>query len=334
MKSCYNCEPSNWERVFAPGAHSKLEKLLDLPAGGSPPEHNYDCLKKQAEGIDIMLTTWGALPITGEVLDQCPDLKLIIHGAGTVKPFVTQDVVDRGILVSSAVEVNGRPVAEFCLGVILSALKDVFRYPLKFRKDYHSDVWTKKRETFTMGYYQSKIGLIGFGKITRVLLELLKPFDLDVYVSSGYFSPEDEVRYGARRADTDWIFENCDVVSLHSADVPRNYNIVNAERLATMKEGSYILNTSRGRMVDERALFEALSTRDLVAILDVSYPEPPEPDNPLLKLENCLFTPHVSGSIGREVARLGNFVADEAERFLAGQELKGLVDTSSLDSIA
>lgn len=333
-KACYNCEPSRWQHVFAPSAHTELQQRVDFGEQPIPMTESVADLIERASGAELMFTTWGALPLTAEVLDNCPELRCVIHGAGSVKQFVTDEVTERGIVVSSGAAINGKAVAEFCLGVILTALKDVYRYPFNLRKRYEPVNWWSRRETFKMGYYQSKVGLIGFGNITRSLLELLRPFELDVYVSSEYFLPEDEVRYGARRAESDWIFSNCEIVSLHSSDTPRNWNQVSERTLGLMKDGAYLLNTGRGRLVDEAALLEALRTRDLVAILDVTYPEPPAADNPLFRQDNCFILPHVSGSLGREVERLGNFVIEEVDRYLAGQALQGEVNLGSLSSNA
>jgi phosphoglycerate dehydrogenase-like enzyme len=334
MKACYNCLPHNWDTVFGPETHRRLAGKLEFPEAYRPEDSSLADLIRRAGGAEVMITTWGALPVTLEVLQACGNLKAVFHAAGSVKGFVTQELLRLNPIVSSAVEINARPVAEFCLGIILSALKDMYRIPNCLRGAYSPNLWRRLRADFKLGYYGSKVGLVGFGKITRALLDLLSGFELDVYVASDHFQAMDAAKFRASPASVDWIFANCDIVSLHGADTPNNWHLANADRLALMKEGSYLLNTARGKLVDEVALSEVLASRDIVAILDVTDPEPPLPDNPLLSLPNCLLTPHISGSIGPEIRRLGNFAADEVDNYLSGKQLEGLVDLSKLSSIA
>lgn len=331
-RAAFNTNLKRFNTVYTPDIVSSLQEVVQIKPE-VPEEMTEDFLVESIAGAEVALTTWAATPFTAKVLDACPDLKIIIHAAGSVKCFATQEMIDRGITVCSGAHVNARPVAEFCLGMIFMALKDVPRLNNLLESEGPQGWWSMK-ETVDGGYYQTKIGLIGFGQISRALLQLLKPFDFNVYVASGYVTEKEEQEYGFKKAEIDWIMANCDLVSLHSADVEKNWNQINADNLATMKKGARLINTARGRLVDEAALAEKLKTGDIWAYLDVTHPEPPAADNPFLTLPNCVLTPHISGTISHERARLGAYALRELKNYLEGQPLEGKVDLTSLDSIA
>ncbi len=331
-RAVFNTNLKRWKTVFTPDIVDGLQKRVQIDPT-VPAEMTEDFLVESIAGAEVAITTWAATPFTPKVLDACPDLKIVIHAAGSVKCFVTPELVERGVTVCSGAHVNARPVAEFCLGMIFMALKDIPRLNALLESEGPQGWWGMK-ETVDGGYYRTKIGLIGFGQISKALLKLLQPFDFDVYLASGYVTAADEKEYGFKKAEIDWIMAHSDLVSLHSADVEKNWNQINAQNLATMKKGARLINTARGRLVDEAALVEKLKTGDIWAYLDVTHPEPPAADHPFLSLPNCILTPHISGTISHERARLGAYALRELENYLAGRPLESPVDLSNLDSIA
>ena len=174
-KAVVNASRSNWERVFAEAVRRELHELVDFDEAGIPDRMSEELLREQAAGAEVMLSTWGVTRITAGVLDVCPRLRYVIHGAGSVKGFCSDELAARGIRVFSAVHLNARPVAEFCLGMILASLKNVFSYKRIFLERGPA-AWWGEREDFHGGYYRKNIGLIGYGAISRYLLELLRPF--------------------------------------------------------------------------------------------------------------------------------------------------------------
>lgn len=116
---------------------------------------------------------------------------------------------------------------------------------------------------------------------------------------------------------------NCDLVSIHSADTPRNRDLINRENLALLRPGSAFLNTARGAVVNEPALIERLEQGDIWAFLDVTLEEPPAKGHPFYTLPNCVLTPHISGSIGTETFRLGDFCLLELKNYFSQRPLQG-----------
>jgi phosphoglycerate dehydrogenase-like enzyme len=158
------------------------------------------------------------------------------------------------------------------------------------------------------------------------VLELLRPFDFEVLLADPHVEADEAARLGARLVGLDALMAGADIVSVHAPDLPETRRLVNAERLAAMKDGAVLVNTARGSLVDTDALVAELATGRISAILDVTDPEPLPTDSPLFDLPNLFLTPHVAGSQGNELARMGRFIVEEAERLAAGEALLHAVD--------
>lgn len=330
IKAGVNATGPNWRRVFYADVRGAFRRYLDFDEACIPEEEDPAAVRRDIEGARVILSTWGAVPLDGGLLDSCPDLELILHAAGTVKSFMTEELKRREIIIVSSAWINAISVAEYTLGLILTSLRNVFQHKEDFLRDGRA-AWNIDRENYDGGYYRSRVGIIGDGHVVRHLLEHLKRFSFEVLVDSEYFTAEDESRFGARRADLKEVLSTCDVVSLHHADVPRWWNLLNRETLALMKKGARLINTSRGRLIDEDALIERLVKGDLTAYLDVTNTEPPEEGHPFYRLPNCILTPHIAGSIGREVRRMSEFCLEQLTNWLNGRRLEGLVDIDKID---
>ncbi len=161
------------------------------------------------------------------------------------------------------------------------------------------------------------------GMVARRTLELLRPFDLRRLVCCPYLTEEEAERLNVERCNLTEVFRRADVVSLHTPDLPQTRGMIRGEHFASMKRGATFINTARGAIVRESEMVEVLRVRpDLTAVLDVTHPEPPAPDSPLLRLPNVVLTPHIAGSMGSELHRLGHYMVGELRRFLAGEPLR------------
>ncbi len=119
------------------------------------------------------------------------------------------------------------------------------------------------------------------------------------------------------------LFERADVISLNTPLLPETIGLISGDLLASMKLGATFINTARGPIVDEPALIAVFRERqDLFAILDVTDPEPPAADSPLLTMDNVILSPHIAGSQGHECRRMGQLMVDECRRYLAGEPLR------------
>ncbi|MFI6743169.1 hydroxyacid dehydrogenase [Nonomuraea sp. NPDC050451] len=237
--------------------------------------------------------------------------------------------------MSSAADANAVPVAEYTLAVILLANKAVPALAREYRAGRAAMGLIDLIEEFPgIGNYGKTVGLVGASRIGRRVAELLRPFDLEVLVSDPYLDETGAAALGARRVALDELFRACDVVSLHAPATQQTLGMVTAAHLAAMRPGATLVNTARGSLVDQDALVAELRRGRIWAVLDVTEPEITPPGSPLWDLPNVILTPHVAGSLGTELVRLGSHAVDEVARVLAGMPLRHAVDPAALSVIA
>ncbi|MHC3469767.1 hydroxyacid dehydrogenase [Streptomyces sp. 7R007] len=280
---------------------------------------------------EILVTGWGCPRLDADVLDAAPNLRAVLHSAGSVKGFVTPELWRRGIAVSSAAAANAVPVAEYTLAMILLAGKDVFASRERMRAERTSPGWGVVPGIGNLGI---RVGIVGASRIGRRVIELLRPFDLRAALSDPYVDEAGAAALGVPLLPLDELLRTSRIVSLHAPETPETRHLVGRRELALMPDGAVLINTARGGLVDHDALVGELRTGRLTAILDVTDPEPLPADSPLYDLPGAFLTPHLAGSQGNELARLGAVVAEEAERLVAGEELAYAVDPSTLARVA
>jgi phosphoglycerate dehydrogenase-like enzyme len=278
---------------------------------------------------DVLLTGWLCPPVTDAVLDRAPNLRLIAHAAGTVKEHVTPAVWKRGVRVSSAAAANAVPVAEFTLAAILFANKRVFRF--------HERYLARREEMLLpldAGNRAKTVGLVGASRVGRLVIELLRPFDLQVVVADPLLPSDEADALGVELVTLDELLERSDIVSLHVPAVPSTEKLIGRDELARMADGATLINTARGSVVDHDALSVELERRRLNAVLDVTDPEPLPADSPLFDLSNVFLTPHIAGAAGTEIPRLAALAVDEIERWTRDMPLEHEVRAEDWDRIA
>lgn len=278
---------------------------------------------------DFILGSWGTPPLTDHDLDRAPNLKGIFYGAGTTKGLVGEQFWQREIVLSSAAAANAIPVAEYCLAMTLLSLKKVPQsiHPNRMAKRWLHYPFTQPPK----GAYGSMVGLISLGLTARAFLKLLDQTDLRRIA----WSPELNVRLAKQlklEARTlEEVFQQADVVSVHSPLLPSTKGYITGDHIHLMQPGATLLNSSRGQILDQASVLQALRERpDVHAILDVTDPEPPKQGDALFELPNVTTTTHVSGSLGMERRRCGDFAILELERFLNAEPLVGAVKRENL----
>ncbi|MFI1715522.1 hydroxyacid dehydrogenase [Streptomyces litmocidini] len=278
---------------------------------------------------EILLTCWGAPPLTAEVLARAPRLKAVVHAAGSVKHHVTDACWERGLRVTSAAAANALPVAEYTLAAILFAGKRVLRSAQRYAELRTDDTWLT--ESAPWGNYRRTIGIVGASRIGRRVVELLRPFDFEILLYDPYV---DVPPPGTELTALDDLCARSTVVSVHAPQLPATHHMIGAAQLAAMPAGTTLINTARGSLVDEEALLPHLVTGRLHAVLDVTDPELPPPDSPLWTLPNVLLTPHVAGSLGNELHRMADQALEEVARYTRGEPFAEEVRASDLQRSA
>ena len=221
-----------------------------------------------------------------DMLSVCKNLKVVTRfGVGTDN-FDLETMRKMGVQVG--VIANYNAVAEFALTLILSAMKNLPRYDAVVREG----KWSR----FPMRELSKKtVGIVGFGRIGKRLAELLAGFDVEILAYDPYMNEAAAAERKVTPVSLDELLARSDVVSLHLPAMEQTYHMMNAETIGKMKDGAYLVNTSRGALVDEKALYDALVSGKITAAgLDVYEKEPVTADNPLFGLENNVLAPHVS----------------------------------------
>ncbi|MBO4262939.1 MAG: hydroxyacid dehydrogenase, partial [Clostridia bacterium] len=301
------------DAVYSEDVKKELSRLygLDGKVFGSK-----DIKTTDFSEVRYIFSTWGMPAIKEEDVRRFfPSLKAIFYAAGTVKGFALP-FLKNGVRVFSAWKANAVPVAEYATAQIILANKGFFQLARMAKSDYAAAA------DFACGYrgnYGAKVGIIGDGAIGSEVIKRLKEHKLDIYVYSITMTPEDAEKKGVKAASLEEIFSKCDVISNHLADNEQTKGIINKHLISLLKDYSTFINTGRGAQVDEDALAAKLrDNRTITAVLDVTYPEPPRSDSPLLPLTNVILTPHIAGSIGEERMRMAEYMLEESKRFVSG----------------
>jgi len=179
-----------------------------------------------------------------------------------------------------------------------------------------------------------RIGVIGASTIGRLVIERLQTLDVEIAVSDPFLDADGARALRVQPMEVDDLCAWADIVTVHAPELPSTRHLVNAERMARMRDGAWVVNTARGSLVDTEALTRECVSGRLCAFLDTPDPEPLPADSPLYDLANVVLTPHIAGSLGNEIARMGDLAIAEVRRFLAGEPLHHEVRAEDLERIA
>lgn len=317
------------ESIFTTEAMVRLHRLAEIQEISQEiPSDSYPEDADSFSDAHILVTSWRSNPLEEKKIERFPNLELLIHAAGSVRQVLSEPFPN-DLQISTAAHINAQPVAEFTLGAILTAIRDTFAWRQRFAER-GTSLWWGGRNDYDLGYRGKRICIVGYGTIARYLLRLLRPFEFQVCVVSEYLSPAEAAKLGIESVSLDWGVANSDVISLHEAEIPPFIGMINRERIARMKPDAWLINTARGGLIDEEALIEALTQKRLWALLDVTQQEPPPEGHPFYSLPNCILTPHIAGSMNRELTRFGDFVVREITNYLDGEVLEGGIPSASL----
>ncbi|MEU0999775.1 hydroxyacid dehydrogenase [Streptomyces tibetensis] len=314
-RAVFAMDPVHLPLLFPPPLMERLRRTADIDPGLVVRDFADPAGAAALASAEVLITGWGCPHLDAGVLTAAPRLGAVLHAAGSVRSLVGQALWERGVTVSSAVTGNALPVAEYTLAMILLLGKDAFDHRERFRRTH---AYPGPAETAATGNLGRRVGVIGASRVGRRLLELLRPFDLTVLLHDPYVSPAEAAALGAESQSLEDLLRRSDIVSLHAPDIPATHHMLDRDRLALVRDGGVLVNTARGALVDHEALTDELVSGRLRAVLDVTDPEPLPAGSPLYQLPNVFLTPHIAGSLGNELERLGRIVVEELERLAAG----------------
>jgi len=320
------------QMVLAPAARTELEALVELVA---PTAVDLNGLDDDDLGeVEIVVGGWGCSRLDETLLARMPKLRLLAYAAGTVKMTVTPATWEHGIAVSSAAAANAVPVAEFTFAAIVMIAKDVFRIRDRHREGRGREPVIGVGPAGDVGTRGLRVGVIGASTIGRLVIQRLHTLDVEIAVSDPFLDADGASALGVQSMELDDVCAWADIVTVHAPELASTRHLVNGERLARMRDGAWLVNTARGALVDTDALTRECVAGRLCAFLDTPDPEPLPADSPLYDLPNVVLTPHIAGSLGNEIARMGDLAVAEVRRFLAGEPLQHAVRPEDLERIA
>lgn len=297
-----------------------------------PRDYKMEEILEGSEDIDaILIDPMAKLP--AEVIDKMPKLK-IIQSEGVGYNFVDCAAAKKhGIYVCNCKGANAGAVAEQTILLMLAVLRQAITGN---RIEHEGHQIEMKERLMCEGITElgdCNIGLIGFGDIAKATALRLIPFGCKLYYNNrSRKSKEIEEKYQVTYMDKEELLKTCDIISLHCPVTPETDKMVNAEFLSKMKKDSYIINTARGDVVDNEALYNAIVNEDIKgAGLDTVCPEPTTKDNILLNLpdkykERIIFSPHIGGITTSYFKRAHVFNWSNVETALKNEKPKFIVN--------
>ncbi len=272
-------------------------------------------LAHEADGLLSLLTE----PIDGPLLDQLPTVKVVSNFAVGFDNIDVSACTQRSIAVCTTPDVLTDTTADFAFALLMAAARHVVA----------SADSVARGEWLTwepLGYLGKDLvgvtlGLIGMGRIGAAVAKRSSGFDMRVIYTDTADRPDVERDLGARRVELDELLKTSDFISVHVPLTPQTQGMISGPQLSAMKRSAVLVNTSRGPVVDNDALADALGAGEIwAAALDVTDPEPLPADHPLVKLPNCIVTPHIASATEATRSKMSELAARNLIAVLTGQE--------------
>jgi len=300
---------SHYRSVLPP--HAIIEEPFQ------PPEQ-VEAILREAE----VLLSWWRFP--RDLLERAPKLKWIQFTSAGVERSLTTEIIESPVLVTTASGIHATPIAEYVLGVMLALVKG-------FPTCWASQQARRWHRLLVTELKERSVGVVGLGSIGSEVARLARAFGMRVLAARRSAT---ERRSGVDNVDElfppqelPMLLAASDFVVLSLPLTPETHHLIGQEALRAMKPTSYLINISRGGVVDEAALVKALKERWIAgAALDVFEREPLPPDSELWGMDNLILTPHISGTSDKYNGRVAELFCDNLRRYLAGLPLRNLVD--------
>lgn len=291
-----------------------LNQFAEVTVYNRTPE---DLVIERIDDAEIIVTN--KIPATEQLLDACPAIRLICVSATGYNVVDCEAARKRGILVCNVPAYGTSAVSQFTFSLLLELCNAVGHHS----QAVHAGKWTSCPnfcfwDTPQMELAGKTMGIIGFGRIGRAVGTIANAFGMNVLAYNRSRCPEGEAI--GRYVDLDTLLARSDVISLHCPMTSETEKLINAETLSKMHDGTILLNTARGGLLDETAVADALRSGKLRgAAVDVASTEPISADNPLLTAPNCIITPHMAWAPTESRQRIIDCIVNNIQGFLNGK---------------
>jgi glyoxylate reductase len=269
--------------------------------------------------------------IDAEVFNAAPRLKIVSQLAVGFDNIDLAEATKRGIYVTNTPEVLTDTTADFAWALLMAVARRVAEADRYVRSGQWKVAWHPAMLS-GRDVYGATIGVVGAGRIGYAVAKRAKGFDMNIlFYDIDPSRTEIEKNLGGKKVDLDTLLRESDFVTLHPPLIKETHHLINAEKLKLMKKTAYLINNSRGPVVDQNALYEALKKGQIAgAGLDVFEQEPIPLDSPLLKLDNVVVAPHISSASLETRSKMSEMVADNLVAFFQGKKPATLVNTDVL----
>lgn len=290
-----NCDAEVWKDELPPPRDVLLKKV------------------GQVDGLLSLLTE----KIDTELFDKAPGLKVVSNCAVGFDNINISEATKRGIVVGNTPDVLTETTADFAFALLMAAARRI----VEGDRNVRSGGWRTWGPMIFLGQdvYGATLGIIGLGRIGTAVARRAKGFNMKILYHSQTRKNDVEKELGIEYATLDRLLRESDFITIHTNQTPKTLHLIGAKQLEMMKRTCILVNTARGPIVDNNALYESLRDGKIAfAALDVTEPEPIPSNHPLLSLENVIITPHIASA---SVATRTKMALMAAENLIAG--LKG-----------
>ncbi len=269
--------------------------------------------------------------IDAEVFDAASKLKIVAQLAVGYDNIDVKEATRRGIYVTNTPGVLTETTADFAWALLMAVARRITEADRYVRSGKWKVGW---HPSMILGrdVYGATLGIVGAGRIGSAVARRAKGFNMRILVYDVVPRPELEEELKAKQVDLETLLKESDLVSIHVPLLKATHHLINEKRLKLMKKTAYLINNSRGPVVDEKALYKALKAGQIAgAGLDVFEQEPTPADNPLLKLDNIIVAPHISSASHETRSRMAEMVAENLVSFFEGRVPPNLVNKEVLE---
>ena len=307
-------------------AQKLLAKHVELDVGDC--EVSVDEVLQRVADVDVIFSKTDPILIDPMLIDAAPKLQLIArHGSGYSN--VSMDyATEKGIFVTNTPGVNAVTMAEYTIGLMFAAARRIVPAANACREG------SPDRLSYLgIELHGKKFGLVGVGQIGRQVVGRAHALGMKVLAHHPRPSAKNLADLPLELVELDYLLSTCDVISLHMPLTEKTRNLIGERELGLMKETAILLNLSRGGVVDETALYQALENHTIFsAATDVLLNEPVRSTEPLLKLENCLVMPHIAAVTNEAQNAVAMTAVEEILRYSRGETLRHIVNPGALEN--
>lgn len=313
---------------FTAAQQSQLGRFFEWDRDGS--RNTSVAFKRKLECADALVTTWDSPRLAEDLSKIAPKLRIIAHCGGEVKSRFAAELFD-ALTITNAAEPMARATAELGAAFLLYCARNVdsYRDGIRRSNSIYSEVHARGTEEFIVG---REVAMIGFGRVGRALVGLMRGFDLRWTVYDPFASRSVAKDYPVAFSGLKPLVEKAEVLVLTAALTEQTRGLLNAKTLALLPDGAVIINIARGGLLDIKAITAEVRRKRLRCALDVTDPLEPLPlRHPLRKLPGAIITPHIAGG-GRHVRRqIAEIVIADLENFFQGRPVQNRVTKQMLE---